>query len=227
MEGQTKSEFLIRLWVLSSKGWGILGDVASAKAEIPLQTAWTQLARPDKSWDVEQQGGLADNELCPRILQSLGQQQFKYPGKGLAVSAVAGMITQGGFTRTCTYLFFWVLCCYSLAMHWGEKNLIFVVKKHWESVFFQRGKMCLNWKKNVLLCVCSVCILKGRTKNKQIFFFVCPKFLELCQFSAPCVLPSSKEILFIPIIRAFHRWKWDLVPPEPGNGNASWIRGFH
>lgn len=130
-----------------------------------------RLARPDKSRDVEQQGGLADNEPCPRIPRAPGQQEFKSPARWLGISAVAGLITPARHARKCTR--FLLRSC----SRWGEKNLIFVVKKHGEILFFQRGKVCLNWKKKkkfscayVSQLFFYICILKGRIKNKQILF---------------------------------------------------------
>lgn len=158
MEGQSNSEFLIRLWAASSKGRGILSAVASAGADIPLQTPGMQLAPPDKSWAVEQQGGLADNELCPRIPGTAGIQ-ISWEVIGELGCARADNTRKARREMHSRFLEWLVpeklLCCHSLGRHWGEKSLIFVVKKRREILFFQRGRMCLNWgKKKVFLCVC-------------------------------------------------------------------------
>lgn len=219
LEGQTKSEFLIGLWVVSSKAGAVLSDVASAKADIALQTPGVQLARADKSWDVEQQGGLADNELCPRILHSLGQQEFKNPGKWVGISAVAGLITQGNLPT-------WCLTSCSVAIAWpgtGEKKTWFLLSENTEKFFSFREAGCvwIGKKYKGFLCVffpVTLLYLYIKRENYKQIFFLClssfgEKLAKKC-LSGQC--PPVPQILFISIFRALHRWNWGLGLPETG-----------
>lgn len=136
-----------------------------------------------KVGSVEQQGGLADNELS------------RHGTAGIQISwEVIGNLSCGRADNTrkaheemqlCYPTFSWSGWCLrscSAAAAWpgtGEKKtLIFVVRKHREILFFQRGELCLNWKKrpSFFVCVSQLffysCILKGSIKYKQVFCFV-------------------------------------------------------
>lgn len=136
-----------------------------------------------KVGSVEQQGGLADNELSRRGTAGI-QISWEVIGN-LSCGRADNTRKAHEEMQLCYPTFSWSGWCLrscSAAAAWpgtGEKKpLIFVVRKHREILFFQRGKLCLNWKKrpSFFVCVSQLffysCILKGSIKYKQVFCFV-------------------------------------------------------
>lgn len=176
---------------------------------------------------------------------SRGQQEFKSPGRCLGSSAVPGLITQGRHTGKCTLSFFWSGWCLrscSAVTAWagnGEKNPNFCCKKHGEILFFQRGKMCLNWKtKTKFSCACIS--VKGELRVNRFVLFVgfwggidhemlralsvhCPPV-----WNCPALRNCPKFCLFPLLgcsIAGTGVWGYlSLGLCEPGNGNTSWAR---
>lgn len=116
-----------------------------------------QLARPDKSWDVEQQGGLADKWAVPKDPALPGTAGIQISWE-VVWDLSCGRADNTGKAHEEMYpviFFFFGLRCCSAAIATGEeKNLIFIVKKHGEIIFFQRNKVCsYREKKEVYLCV--------------------------------------------------------------------------